>query len=178
MDTNQTSLNPYSHYLGTQDPASVIEATPVQLRSLIANADPEQLTFQSAPGKWSIREILCHLADTEIAFGFRLRQAIAQEHHTIQPFDQDHWAKLYHNFSAEEALDAFSAIRKWNLLFLQQIGPDSFRKPVTHPERGTMTVRTIMETMAGHDLNHLQQVVQLLQTSREEGTTKIEGQNR
>ena len=104
--------------------------------------------------------ILCHLADGEMAFGFRLRQALAEPHHVIQPFDQDAWAKPYSSasFSAQAALEMFSVARRWNLALLDTVSPEDLKKPVTHPERGTMTFETIVETMAGHDLNHLKQL--------------------
>jgi hypothetical protein len=128
------------------------------LTSLAKRIGPEAVNHSPAPGKWSPAEILCHLADCEIAFAFRLRQTLAEDHHILQPFDQDDWAALYPKISAEQALSAFAALRTWNLILIQNAPPENFNKPVTHPERGTMTFGTIVETMAGHDLNHLAQL--------------------
>src|SRR5260370_13586478 len=108
-----------------------------------------------APGKWTTREILCHLADTEIAFSFRWRQALAEEHHTVQPFDQDLWAAHYASMPGEDALETFVALRRWNGLLLERLTPADWERPVTHPERGELTFRTMVEIMAGHSLNHL-----------------------
>jgi hypothetical protein len=120
------ALNPYAEHLGDRDARQVIAATGQRLQALLATLGPERAGWSPAPGKWSAREILCHLADCEIVFAFRLRQTLAQANHVIQPFDQDDWARSY--------------------------------KKVTHPERGEMTFQTVVETMGGHDLNHLGQI--------------------
>ena len=113
-----------------------------------------------ASGKWPARVILCHLADCEVAFAFRFRQALAEPNHVIQPFDQDAWAHPYSSpsLSAAAAIEAFSALRRWNLALLKNVPQASFSKPVIHPERGPMTFKLLVETMAGHDLNHLRQL--------------------
>ena len=114
-----------------------------------------------APGKWTVRQILCHLADCEIAFAFRWRQALAEENHVVQPFDQDHWASRYASLSADGALRTFVALRRWNVLLLEKLSAADWERGVTHPERGRQTFRTLVETMAGHDLNHLAQLEEI-----------------
>jgi DinB superfamily len=158
MTAATTVLNPYASFLGEQEPLAVIAATPERLKALTEKIGPAKLETPPAPDKWSAREILCHLADCEIAFGFRLRQTLAEDNHTIQPFDQDKWAAPYANLSANEALAAFSAVRRWNSLLVQGALEEFAGKAVTHPERGAMTFATIVETMAGHDLNHIGQL--------------------
>lgn len=101
---------------------------------------------------------MCHLADCELVFSYRLRQALAQDHHVIQPFDQEIWAKNYAAYDPQAAMMTFSCIRQWNLMLLRSIPADAMAKPVFHPERGEMTFRELIETMAGHDLNHLSQL--------------------
>jgi hypothetical protein len=101
---------------------------------------------------------LCHLADCELVFGFRLRQTLAEDAPTIQPFDQEKWAATYPGISAEQALTAFSAFRAWNLRLIGAALPAAANRPVTNPERGAMTFLTLIETMAGHDRNHLAQL--------------------
>jgi len=136
----------------------VIAETPRRLAKLLETIGPARVETPPAPGKWSARDIVSHLADAEIVFGFRLKQTLAQDHHVIQPFDQDLWAKSYPCCDAQLALAALSAVRAWNLALINSVQPADLSKPVTHPERGTMTFQTIVETMAGHDRNHIKQV--------------------
>jgi uncharacterized damage-inducible protein DinB len=152
------TLNPYARFLEGRDPVPVLAATPGRLESLVRAMGAGRITTPPAPGKWSARDILCHLADCELAFGFRLRQTLAEDNHTIQPFDQEKWAAPYAGLSAADALVAFAALRRWNLALIQASLPTHANKAVSHPERGAMTFSTIVETMAGHDLNHLGQL--------------------
>jgi len=151
-------MNPWAAHLGARDALAVIADTPRQLEALLQTLGPERATKAPAPGKWSAREILAHLADGEIVFAFRLRQTLAEEHHVIQPFDQDRWARHYQSSTAEAALAVFSSVRRWNLELIRSVVPEALAKKVAHPERGEMTFQTIVETMAGHDLNHLRQI--------------------
>ena len=141
----------------------MIASTPRELRRLADRVGPGGIAVAPAPGKWSARDILCHLADSEIVFGFRLRQALAEDRHVIQPFDQEKWAPPYAAQHADAALATFEAVRRWNLALLDTVTPAQRAKPVTHPERGEMTFETIVETMAGHDLNHLKQLEEIAQ---------------
>jgi len=156
------ATNPYAADMAGQDPLEVTRATPVRLETLLQLSGPERLTVTPAPGKWSVRDILSHLADCEVVFAFRLRQALAEDHHVIQPFDQDKFALTYSNYDARMALAAFAAVRHWNLALIAGLKADDFDKPLNHPERGDVTFRVVIETMAGHDLNHLRQVEALL----------------
>jgi hypothetical protein len=135
------SLNPYAKFLGEQDARAVIAATPGLLHQAVCALTPEQIEAPIAPGKWSVREIVAHMADCELVFGFRLRQTLAMNSPVIQPFDQDD-----------------CATRAWNLKLIGGASEADFARETTHPERGAMTFGTVVETMAGHDLNHLAQV--------------------
>ncbi len=148
-------MNPYASNLGTRDPIKVIAETAGQLERFAERLGAEGIEEPLAPGKWSPRQVFCHLADAEVAFAFRLRQALAEDHHVIQPFDQDKWASTYIGYEARAALAVFSALREWNLALIRAVTPRALLKRVSHPERGEMTFQTLIETMAGHDLNHL-----------------------
>ena len=128
------------------------------LRRLADRIGAARVTTPRAPGKWSARDILCHLADSEIVFGFRLRQALAEDHHVIQPFDQERWAPPYASLEAAAAIATFAAMRSWNIALLKTVTPQQGAKRLTHPERGEMPFSVIVETMAGHDLNHVKQL--------------------
>jgi hypothetical protein len=158
MSTVTDTANPYAKFLNGQDPLAVLPATPARLKTLAQTIGPAKITAPRAPGKWSPRDILCHLADCETVFAFRLRQTLAEDHHIVQPFDQDKWAARYSTIDANEALATFSVLRRWNLILIESALPTHANKPVTHPERGTMTFATIVETMGGHDLNHITQL--------------------
>ncbi len=151
-------LNPYAKFLDGRPLETILSSTSHEIANKLQMIGPERTSEPPAPGKWTPVEIVCHLADCEIAFGFRLRQTLAEDHHVLQPFDQEKWAAPYSGFSAKEALAAFTAIRNWNLLLISKTLATSASRPVTHPERGTMTFQTIVETMAGHDLNHIAQL--------------------
>jgi DinB superfamily len=151
-------MNPYAPHLGQRDPLEVIAATPRQLESLIETIGLIRAEQPAAPGKWSAREILCHLADSETVFAFRLRQALAEDHHVIQPFDQEKWAEQYRAFEVKTALAVFTSVRNWNVALIRSVVPGALSKPLTHPERGAMTFQVLIETMAGHDLNHIRQI--------------------
>jgi uncharacterized damage-inducible protein DinB len=151
-------MNPYAGHLGERSPLDVISETPHRLAELVETIGAARLEASPAPGKWSARDILCHLADAEVVFAFRFRQTLAEDHHVIQPFDQDVWAKTYSVCDAKVALAVLSAVRAWNLALIRGVQSPDLTKPVTHPERGTMTFQTLVETMAGHDRNHIKQL--------------------
>ncbi|WP_158793058.1 DinB family protein [Granulicella sp. L60] len=160
-------LNPYAIFLNGQEPIPVLTTTAERIRSLTANLSGAQINTPPAPGKWNICEIVAHLADCELVFSFRLRQTLAEEHALIQPFDQEAWARRYSAYQLEPGLALFQAARNWNLLFLTTVSQDDRHRPTTHPERGTMTLWTIVETMAGHDINHLQQLEKITANTAE-----------
>ncbi|MDE1176420.1 MAG: DinB family protein [Edaphobacter sp.] len=155
-------LNPYAVYLGGQDPIPVITRTAELLHSLIDPLSPAHIDRSPAPGKWSIREIVAHLADCELVFGFRLRQTLSEDHPVIQPFDQTVWGERYAAYDISSAMRMFEASRNWNVKLLTTVNDADRHRPLTHPERGTMTLWTIVETMGGHDINHLRQIEKII----------------
>jgi hypothetical protein len=151
-------MNPYASYLGSNNAVETVAATPERLAALLVAIGEKRFNEAPAPGKWSPREIVAHLADCELVFAFRWRQTLAEDNPTIQPFNQDKWAATYAAYDAAAALDTFSALRHWNLALLRSLPPEAFQRKVTHPERGAMTFQTLIDTAAGHDLNHLAQL--------------------
>lgn len=135
----------------------VLSETPEKLKSLVETLGPARMKESYAPGKWSLNSVLCHLADCELTFGYRWRQVVAQPHHIIQPFDQDAWSTNYAGLDATAALAAFCANRSWSIKWLQSLNADALAKPVSHPERGELTLHKLLQMTAGHDLNHLAQ---------------------
>jgi hypothetical protein len=158
-------MNPYAQYLGDRDARAVIRETPAKLAALAGRLGAEGLQRIPAPGKWSATAILCHLADCELVFAYRLRQALAEDFHVIQPFDQDAWAAGYESIGADLALAMFTVTRRWNEALFDRMTPAELEKTLNHPERGDMTVRTVLETMGGHDLNHLGQIERIAEST-------------
>jgi len=156
-----SELNPYAKFLDGRPLDEILRTSPSAVASLLEAIGEDCHGRRPAPAKWCAAEIVAHLADCEIAFGFRLRQTLAEDNHTVQPFDQEKWAAAYAGVSADQALATFTALRKWNLRLIKGALPAAAGRTVTHPERGTMTFQTIVETMAGHDLNHLGQLARI-----------------
>ena len=150
--------NPYDKYLGGRSSEIILASSSGALISTLEAIGAARHSVPIAPGKWSPAQIVSHLADCEIAFGWRLRQILAEDSPELQPFDQDKWAAHYGGITAASALDAFTALRAWNLRLIKAAMPGAASRAGTHPERGLITFQTIIETMAGHDLNHLGQL--------------------
>lgn len=153
-----SEVNPYEKFLDGRPVDAILAGTADAIAGHLTAIGPQRAAAAPAPGKWSPAEIVCHLADCELVFGFRLRQTLAEDGPTVQPFDQEKWATGYTGIPAGEGLDAFRALRNWNLRMIRAALPAAADRPMTHPERGTMTFQTVVETMAGHDLNHLGQL--------------------
>jgi hypothetical protein len=153
-----SKVNPYQDFLDERPVDAILMATAAAIRSMLEQIGDADASTRPAPGKWSPAEIVCHLADCELVFGFRLRQTLAEDNPTIQPFDQEKWAGAYTGIPADDALNAFTALREWNLHLIEMSLPAAAGRKMTHPERGTMTFQNVVDTMAGHDLNHLAQL--------------------
>ena len=160
-----SKANLYGNFLDERPLEAILTATPEALRSVIAEIGDEVET-RPAPGKWSPQEIACHLADTEMVFGFRLRQMLAEDNPVMQPFDQDKWAANYLGISADQAVEVFAALRGWNLRLIESSLPAAAHRAGTHPQRGAFTFQGFVELMAGHDLNHLSQLRKLADAPR------------
>jgi hypothetical protein len=147
--------------LGNRKPVEILESTPKRLEEIFRVLGSEGLKRSYEPGKWSATQILCHLADAEMAIGFRLRQILSEDNHKIQAFEQDDWAKRYSGLDAKTALDAQAAMRAWNLALIRTLKPEDWQRRALHPERGEETVEVLIKMLAGHDLNHLAQMEQI-----------------
>jgi hypothetical protein len=150
--------------LGGQDPLTVLEQTPTSVRSLITPVDGERLQRPEAPGKWSVRHVLAHLADSELVGAWRYRMILAHDRPPIQGYDQDAWANhlWYDDAEPQLSLDAFSALRRWNLRILRAASPDELRRVGVHAERGEESIEHLVKLYAGHDLLHRRQIERIL----------------
>ena len=147
-----------------KDPLNVQRDTPEVLATLIANRRADQLTSRPRADKWSVGEILAHLAEDEIATAWRYRQMVEHTGIDLAGFDQDMWARLgdYASRAPQDSLELFRLLRLANLQFLQQLSPEQWECYGIHAERGGITVRALAAHMAGHDANHIEQIRTIL----------------
>jgi hypothetical protein len=150
--------------VGQQEPLKVQAATAKKIEKLLAKASPAKLRKRPAPGKWSVVEILAHLADAEIVLGFRVRLILGAPGTPIQAFDQDSWVTSghYDKRNPRESLAQFGALRTANVALYKSLSPEQWKHFGMHSERGQESVEHIVRMIAGHDLNHLRQIEQIL----------------
>ena len=146
--------------LGPRDPMDVLPRTPDAVREAIAGLSETQLSQRVAPGKWSMRHVVRHLADGDLVWGWRLRMVLAHDRPTITGYDQDLWADRLHYGEADVslALDDFSVLRRSNLRLLAAASAADMQRVGVHAERGEESVAHMIKMYAGHDLLHLAQV--------------------
>ena len=156
-------MNPYAKYLGNRNPLIVATATPGKIASLIRGLTPRQLAKQPAPGKWSIQEIISHLAETEMVMTCRARWIAFEDHPTLVPFDQEKWAagRKREKEPLAETIERFRLLRRSHLRLFRRASKKDLQRSGFHPERGVVTLQVQLETLAGHDLNHLAQIERL-----------------
>lgn len=127
------TIHPYSQMLGDRDPFEVLTETQNRIPAIAQALGPEGLKRSYAPGKWTAAQVLAHLADSEMAFGFRVRQIIAEPELGIQTFDQDRWARHYNGMNGIEAAHTFQALRAWNLSLFRLLDKADLEKAANHP---------------------------------------------
>lgn len=135
-------------------------ATYSKLRRLTKGLKPPQLAFRPAEGTWSIKEIVTHLADVEMVYGFRYRKILAEETPELSPFDQNLWAGNlnYHQRDLNSVLEMFRAVRQNNLDLMKVKSTKDWQRVGSHPEYGRLTFAQIAIHLTAHDLNHLEQI--------------------
>jgi hypothetical protein len=147
-------------YVEGQDAIKVQRSTAAKLKKAIGGLTPAQLKWRPEPAKWSIAEIIAHLADAEIVASWRMRSVIGENGITIQPFDQDSWASVfkYQSRDAKRSLEVFRILRENNLAMLKEIPKAIWDNYGMHLERGKESVAHLARMFAGHDTNHVLQV--------------------
>ncbi len=147
-----------------QDSVMVQAATAKKLERLIEGATPAKLRKRPAPEKWSVAEILAHLADAEIVASWRLRAILGAPGTPIQAYDQEAWlaAGQYGKRDARKSLEQFRVLRDANLALYKSLTPQQWKHHGIHAERGEESIERLASMMAGHDINHLEQVTAIL----------------
>jgi hypothetical protein len=151
-------------YVEGQDAVKVQRSTAARLKKSIQGLTPKQLKWRSEPAKWSISEIVAHLADAEIVASWRMRSVIGENGITIQPFDQDSWASVfeYRGRDARRSLEVFRILRENNLAMLKEIPRETWNNYGMHLERGKETIAHLTRMFAGHDTNHVLQIERIV----------------
>lgn len=167
-ETTQQYTQRLLSYGEGKDPLRLQQAAPKKLASLLKGKTTKQLMRRPAPDKWSIAEIVAHLADAELAIAWRLRQVLTNNAISIQAYDQDLWAKTfdYARRDPRESLANFRALREANLALLKSVPRKLWENYGVHQERGNESVSHVVRMVAGHDLNHLRQVEGILKGKR------------
>jgi uncharacterized damage-inducible protein DinB len=146
--------------LGDRAPNDVLREMITALPRAIDGLSPSQIRQPEAPGKWSIVQILQHLADSEAVWAWRLRVILAQDRPPITGYDQDLWAQRlgYEQSEPSEALEQFTVLRRANLRVLERASPADLERVGIHSERGEESLAHVRRLYAGHDLMHLRQI--------------------
>ena len=164
QETAQEYTNRLLSYSQGKDPLRLQQAAPQKVAALIKGKNKKQLTRKPAPDKWSVAEILAHLADAEIAISWRIRQILSTNAIPIQAYDQDCWAQTF-NYARRDpklSLASFRSQREANIAVLKSVPRKLWENYGVHEERGHETITHLVKMVAGHDLNHLQQMEKIL----------------
>jgi hypothetical protein len=147
-----------------KQPLTVQAATAKKLERLIKGVPTAKLRKRPAPDKWSVSEILAHFADVEVAVGFRMRSILGAPGTSVAAFDQDSWviSGHYEKRDPRKSIEHFRVAREANLSLLKSLKPEQWKHYGMHAERGQETIEHVVRMLAGHDLNHLNQIERIL----------------
>lgn len=145
-------------------PITVLSSSPRRIASLVQRVSRKQIMTRPAKNRWSAAEILAHLADAELVFSFRLRLVLGLNRVRIQAYDQNVWAEYsrYRKLDPTLSLNSYRVLRQRNVRLLRSLPRKMWQRYGMHEERGKETVVRMTEMMAGHDINHIQQLKGLL----------------
>jgi len=157
--------NPYAADLENRDPYVALAETPQRIHALVEGWSDDMFERSYAPEKWSARKLLAHLAQTEVALGTRARYALTTPGYRAQSFDQDIWMPLDEAIDARTALEVYLSLRRMNLSMWRGLSREQKNRPFYHPDFGDLNVDWIAAQMAGHDIHHYKQFLQIKQAS-------------
>jgi hypothetical protein len=146
------------------NPLKMQAAAPARLAKLLKGVSPAKARKRPAPGKWSIAEIVAHIADTELVGGYRMRAILGQPGTPIIGFDQDAWVTALHydKRDLKKSFEQYRALREANLALLKSLTREQWKHEGLHSERGPESVETMARMYAGHDINHFEQIERIL----------------
>jgi len=146
--------------LGSRDPMDVLPRTADGIRTAIAGLSEAQLSQPESSGKWSVQQVVQHLADSDLVWGYRVRMVLAQDRPPLTGYDQDLWAERLHYDRADpsDALELFAVLRRANLRLMDGASAVDLKRVGVHAERGEESLEHLCRLYAGHDLLHLRQI--------------------
>ena len=164
-------ITPYTADLDNREPVRAMRDSAARIRAIVGDWRPDQFDRSYAAGKWDARQILTHLAQSEIALGYRARMALTTPGYVSQSFDQDRWMAIEaggsggsegpDRLSGHDALDAFLGTAAMNIALFASLSEADRATSFSHPEYGSLTIAWIIHQMAGHQIHHLRQLEQI-----------------
>ncbi|HEX6614955.1 MAG TPA: DinB family protein [Gemmatimonadales bacterium] len=150
--------------LGARDPLDVAAELVAWLDRRLAGLNDAVLRRPESPGKWSVVEIVQHLADSELVLGWRTRLILTEDRPNIQGYDQDAWARAlrYADVPLALAMDQLRATRAANLRIWRGLTPAERDRAGIHSERGPESLDRLIRLVGGHDLVHRRQIDRVL----------------
>lgn len=147
-------------YVDGDDPRRILRRTPVRLSKRVGGATRKRLTARPRPGKWSVGEILSHLSEVEILWGYRIRAVYERSGIPLVGMDQDAWARnsRYRRIDPRRALETFVALRRANVELIEGIPRAALGRWGKHSQFGRLTIAKMISLLAGHDVNHTRQI--------------------
>lgn len=137
-----------------------LRSTVRDLLALTSGAAPKAMARRPAPGDWSAGMVVSHLADAELVYGFRLRLILTADEPTIVAYDESTWADRFSGVEEDrrDTLTRWRSLREANLRLLEDLAAPEWERAGLHAERGRETVAAMVEIMANHDRDHLDQI--------------------
>lgn len=167
-ETVQEYIQRIQGKIAGKDPIRTQTETAKRLARVLKRGTAAKLKKRPAPDKWSVVEILAHLADVEMVTGWRLRSILAAPGSPIQAFDQDAWAASgqYAKRDQRKSLEQFRILREANVALLKSLSPEQRKLFGLHAERGEESIERLTQMIAGHDINHLEQIESILRPKK------------
>jgi uncharacterized damage-inducible protein DinB len=156
--------------LGDRDPLRVYEHTAEEVRRHCQDLDQEAWTTPMADGEWSALQVVGHLFDVDVVYGFRWRLALTEDTPTYPGYDEKAWSQLARP-TPPRLLDALAGIRLANAALLRSLDERDLRRRGVHGEQGSEDVQRMIDKVAGHDLAHLDQLGRTIAAVRSGTTT-------
>jgi hypothetical protein len=158
-------------YLEGRDPMRILRETPGRLARRVAGVPRRSLTAAPAPGKWTVGQIIAHLSEIELLWGYRVRTMLERDDPEIVGMDQEVWARVgrYERRDPAASLALFTELRRSHVALLRTLTPRELSRHGRHSQFGKLTISRIARLLAGHDINHGRQIEAILKAKSGHG---------